>query len=141
MDAIFHKILWLDSMETSLLLASMQHKLDRSLTPAQRAHIERLVDARVAKRLGQTPTTSGEEGNATEEVETIKTVDLKLVGFDEAAKIKVIKEVRAIAGLGLKEAKEVVEKVPIVIQKGLAPEKAQEIKEVIEKAGGKVEIV
>jgi ribosomal protein L7/L12 len=49
-----------------------------------------------------------------------KTVfDLKLLGFDAKSKIKVIKEVRAIAGLGLKEAKELVEGAPTIIQKDL----------------------
>lgn len=52
-------------------------------------------------------------------------VDLKLTGFDAKAKIKVIKEVRAITGLGLKEAKEVVEGVPSVLKKEIKKEEAE----------------
>ena len=67
--------------------------------------------------------------------------DLKLVGFDAKAKIKVIKEVRSIAGLGLKEAKELVESAPKVIQKDLKPEKAEELKAALEAVGAQVEVV
>jgi large subunit ribosomal protein L7/L12 len=74
-------------------------------------------------------------------VEEKSVFDLKLVGFDEKAKIKVIKEVRAIAGLGLKEAKELVEGAPKVVQKDLKKEVAEELKAKLEEAGAKVEIV
>eukprot|EP00535_Pseudo-nitzschia_heimii_P002151 CAMPEP_0197184218 /NCGR_PEP_ID=MMETSP1423-20130617/9495_1 /TAXON_ID=476441 /ORGANISM="Pseudo-nitzschia heimii, Strain UNC1101" /LENGTH=256 /DNA_ID=CAMNT_0042634989 /DNA_START=89 /DNA_END=856 /DNA_ORIENTATION=+ len=61
----------------------------------------------------------GGTGAAEEAVEEKTIFDLKLVGFDAKAKIKVIKEVRSIAGLGLKEAKELVEGAPKVVQKDL----------------------
>jgi large subunit ribosomal protein L7/L12 len=67
--------------------------------------------------------------------------DIKLVGFDAKAKIKVIKEVRAIAGLGLKEAKELVEGAPKIIQKGLKQDKADELKALLEAVGAIIEIV
>jgi large subunit ribosomal protein L7/L12 len=79
------------------------------------------------------------EGPAEAEVKTI--FDLKLIGFDAKAKIKVIKEVRAIAGLGLKEAKELVESAPKVIQKDLKQDKADELKAQLEAVGAEVEIV
>ena len=83
----------------------------------------------------------GGEAAAAEEVVEEKTIfDLKLVGFDAKAKIKVIKEVRAIAGLGLKEAKELVESAPKVVQKDLKPEKAEELKAQLEAVGAQVEI-
>lgn len=79
---------------------------------------------------------------AAEEVAEEKTIfDLKLVGFDAKAKIKVIKEVRSIAGLGLKEAKELVEGAPKVVQKDLKQDKAEELKEKLEAVGAQVEIV
>ena len=53
--------------------------------------------------------------------------DLKLEKYDAAAKIKIIKEVRTFMDLGLKEAKELVEKVPIVLKKGLTKEVADPI--------------
>ena len=67
--------------------------------------------------------------------------DIKLLGFDAKAKIKVIKEVRAIGGLGLKEAKELVESAPKVIQKDMKQEKAEELKAQLEAIGAQVEII
>ena len=55
-------------------------------------------------------------------------------------KIQVIKEVRAITSLGLKEAKELVEGAPQPLKEGVAKEEAEEIKKKIEGAGGAVEI-
>jgi large subunit ribosomal protein L7/L12 len=55
-------------------------------------------------------------------------------------KIQVIKEVRALTGLGLKEAKELVEAAPKAIKEGIEKAEAQKIKEVIEGVGGQVEI-
>ncbi len=55
-------------------------------------------------------------------------------------KIGVIKEVRAITSLGLKEAKEVVEGAPKPIKEGVSKEEAEEIKKKLEEAGGTVEI-
>ena len=57
---------------------------------------------------------------------------IKLSGFDSASKIKVIKEVRAITDLGLKEAKELVEGAPAVIKEGLKKEDAEELKSKLE---------
>jgi hypothetical protein len=53
--------------------------------------------------------------------------DLKLAAVDAKAKIKIIKEVRTITGLGLKEAKELVEKAPVVIKEGLPKDEAAEL--------------
>ena len=55
-------------------------------------------------------------------------------------KIGVIKEVRAITGLGLKEAKDLVEGAPKAIKEGASKEEAEKIKEQLEKAGAKVEV-
>jgi large subunit ribosomal protein L7/L12 len=55
-------------------------------------------------------------------------------------KIQVIKEVRAITGLGLKEAKELVESAPKAVKEGIDKEEAGKIKEQIEAAGGQVDI-
>ena len=66
--------------------------------------------------------------------------DVKLEKFDTAAKIKVIKEGRAFTSLGLKEAKELVEKVPVVIKQGLTKEEANGIIEKIKAVGGVADI-
>ena len=55
-------------------------------------------------------------------------------------KIEVIKEVRAITGLGLKEAKDLVEGAPKPVKEGIAKADADKIKEQLEKAGAKVEL-
>ncbi len=55
-------------------------------------------------------------------------------------KIQVIKEVRAITGLGLKDAKELVESAPKPIKEGVKKEEADEIKQKVEAAGGTVEV-
>lgn len=57
-----------------------------------------------------------------------------------AKKIEVIKEVRAVTGLGLKEAKDLVEGAPKTIKEGVSKEEAAKIKEAIEKAGAKVSV-
>lgn len=57
-----------------------------------------------------------------------------------AKKINVIKEIRAITGLGLKEAKDLVEGAPKEIKTGLPKDEANKIKEALEKAGAKVEL-
>jgi ribosomal protein L7/L12 len=74
-------------------------------------------------------------------VEVKTSFDLKLTGFDAKSKIKVIKEVRAIANLGLKEAKELVEGVPKIIRKGMKQEEAEELMKKLVEAGAEVEMV
>ena len=66
--------------------------------------------------------------------------DVILAGFDAAAKIKVIKVVREITGLGLAEAKAVVEGAPKALKEGLGKDEAEELKKKVEEAGGKVEL-
>ncbi|KAG6767886.1 hypothetical protein NC652_018556 [Populus alba x Populus x berolinensis] len=74
---------------------------------------------------------------AEEKVE--KTVfDVKLEGFDAAAKIKVIKEVRGFTDLGLKEAKDLVEKAPTLLKKGVTKDEAEKIIEKMKGVGAKV---
>jgi len=63
-----------------------------------------------------------------------------LKAFDEAKKIAVIKEVRAVTGLGLKEAKDLVEGAPKPLKEGASKDEAAKIKEAITAAGGTVEI-
>ena len=71
------------------------------------------------------------------EEQTEFTVILKDGG---ANKINVIKEVRAITGLGLKEAKDLVEGAPKTVKEGASKEEAEKIKKALETAGGKVEV-
>jgi large subunit ribosomal protein L7/L12 len=63
-----------------------------------------------------------------------------LTAFDDTKKIAVIKEVRAITSLGLKEAKDLVEGAPKPIKEGVSKEEAAKIKEQVTAAGGTVEV-
>ena len=78
-------------------------------------------------------------GAAAEEAEEKTEFDVILEGFGDN-KIAVIKVVREITGLGLKEAKEAVEKAPNTIQEAVAKDKAEEIKAKLEEAGAAVTI-
>jgi large subunit ribosomal protein L7/L12 len=78
-----------------------------------------------------------EAGGAAEEEKT--EFDVVLSDFG-SQKIKVIKEVRAVTGLGLKEAKELVEGAPSTVKEAVSKDEAEKIKEQIEKVGAKVEI-
>lgn len=78
---------------------------------------------------------AGGGGDAAEEKTEF---DVILEGFDAAAKIKVLKAVREATGLGLADAKGLVEKAPTPVKEGVAKEAAEEMKKAIEEAGGKV---
>ena len=73
-------------------------------------------------------------------VEEKTTFDVQLKEFGDQ-KIKVIKEVRAITGLGLKEAKVAVEEAPTIVKEGVSQEEADEVKEKLEAVGAVVEIL
>lgn len=81
----------------------------------------------------------GQGGGAAEAVEEKTEFDVILADAG-AQKINVIKEVRAITGLGLKEAKDLVEAAPKPIKEAVGKAEAEEIKKKIEAAGAKVEI-
>lgn len=82
------------------------------------------------------PARDGDTGGATEE-QTEFNVVLTSVG---AKKIAVIKEVRGITGLGLKEAKELVDGAPNTVKEGASKDEAEEIKNKLEEAGATVEL-
>ena len=63
-----------------------------------------------------------------------------LDGFDAAKKIGVIKVIRALTNLGLKEAKDLVEGAPSKVKEGISKEDAEKAKKELEEAGGKVSI-
>ena len=77
----------------------------------------------------------GDAGAAEEKTE----FDVILIGFGDK-KIAVIKEVRAITGLGLKEAKALVDEVPKPVKEGIAKDEAEKIKAQLEEAGVQVEV-
>jgi len=75
-----------------------------------------------------------------EEVEEKTEFDISLDEVPADKKIAVLKIVRGITGLGLKEAKELVESAPKVIQEAVAKDAAEDAKKQIEEAGGKVSL-
>lgn len=84
---------------------------------------------------------AGEDDAPAEAAKEKDAFDVKLTAFDAKAKIKIIKEVRAASGLGLKEAKELVEKAPAVIKEGLTKDEAEALAKTITDLGGTIELV
>ena len=78
--------------------------------------------------------------NSAEEIEEKTEFDISLDEVPADKKIAVLKIVRGITGLGLKEAKELVESAPKVIQESVAKDTAEDAKKQIEDAGGKVSL-
>ena len=95
------------------------------------------VSAAAAVAVAAGPAAAGAAGAAPAEEKTEFTVVLANAG---EKKIEVIKEVRAITGLGLKEAKDLVEGAPKPVKEGVNKEEADKIKAQLEKAGAKVEL-
>ena len=81
---------------------------------------------------------AGGGGDSAEAAEEKTEFDVVLESFDASAKIKVLKEVRNATGLGLGEAKAIVEAAPKTIKEGASKEDAEALKKAIEAAGGKV---
>jgi large subunit ribosomal protein L7/L12 len=112
-----------------------------SLTVLEAAELAKLleekwgVSAAAAVAVAAGPA-AGPAAVAPVEEKTEFTVILAAVG---EKKIEVIKEVRAVTGLGLKEAKDLVEAAPKPVKEGITKEEAQKIKAALEKAGAKVE--
>ena len=127
---LFEKILFLDLVEVTMLNHLVQNRLGYK-----------------AGSSGYSPSGGSSGGSAPGASASMEPVvektlfELKLISFDAAAKIKVIKEVRAIAGLGLKETKELVEGAPKVIQKDIKKDVAEELKKKLEELGAVIEIV
>ena len=78
-------------------------------------------------------------GGAAEAVAEKTEFDVVMTSFG-AEKIKVIKEIRGITGLGLAEAKAMVEKVPVAVKEGISKEDAEALKTQLEAVGAAVEI-
>ncbi|AOL93073.1 50S ribosomal protein L7/L12 [Porphyrobacter sp. LM 6] len=93
------------------------------------------VSAAAAVAVAAGPAAGGDAPAAEEQTE----FDVILTG-DGGKKIQVIKEVRAITGLGLTEAKTLVESAPKALKEGVSKAEAEEVKKKIEEAGGTVEL-
>ncbi len=89
-----------------------------------------------AAAVAAAPVAGGGEAQAEEEQTEF---DVVLTSFG-SNKVPVIKAVRAITGLGLKEAKETVEGVPATLKEGVSKDEAEDVKKQLEEAGASVEI-
>ena|SRR6187551_2796917 len=112
-----------------------------SLTVLEAADLAKLLEEKwgvsAAAAVAVAGPAAGGGGAAAAEEKTEFTVMLTAAGDK---KIEVIKEVRAITGLGLKEAKDLVEGAPKAVKEGVNKEEADKIKGQLEKAGAKVEL-
>jgi len=125
-------------------MANLEKIVDElsSLTVLEAAELAKLLEAKwgvsaaAAVVVAAAPAGAGAAAAPVEE-KTEFTVVLAAIGDK---KIEVIKEVRAITALGLKEAKDLVEGAPKPIKEGIGKEEAEKIKAALEKAGAKVEL-
>ncbi len=102
--------------------------------------IEETFEVSAAAPAGGMMMAPGPGPAATEEVEEKTEFDVILEEFPSDKKIAVLKVVRAITGLGLKEAKEIVESVPKALKEATSKEDAEAVKKQLEEAGAKVTV-
>ena len=112
------------------------------LTVLEAADLSKLLEERwgvsAAAPVAVAAVAGGADAGAAAEEEK-DTFDVVLASVGDK-KINVIKEVRAITGLGLKEAKELVESAPKAVKEGAAKDEAEELKKKLEEAGATVEL-
>jgi len=124
-------------------MANLEKIVDElsSLTVLEAADLAKLLESKwgvsAAAAVAVAAAPAGGAAAAPVEEQTEFTVILAAIGDK---KIEVIKEVRVITALGLKEAKDLVEAAPKPIKEGVTKEEAEKIKAALEKAGAKVEI-
>ena len=119
-DEILESIANMTVMDVVELISAMEEKFGVSAAAAVAA----------------APAAAGGEAAAAEEQTEF---DVVMTSFG-ANKVSVIKAVRALTGLGLKEAKEAVEGVPTTLKEGVSKDEAEEVKKQLEEAGAAVEI-
>ena len=102
--------------------------------------IEDAFGVSAAASAGVVMAAPGAAGGGGEAAEEKTEFDVVLESFDAAAKIKVLKAVREATGLGLGDAKAMVEAAPKTIKEGVSKDDAEALKKAIEEVGGKVTI-
>jgi large subunit ribosomal protein L7/L12 len=110
-----------------------------SLTVLEAAELAKLLEAKWGVSAAAAVAVAAGPAAAAAPVEEQTEFTVILAAFGEK-KIEVIKEVRAVTGLGLKEAKDLVEAAPKPVKEGVTKEEAEKIKAALEKAGAKVEL-
>ena len=109
------------------------------LTVLEAAELSKLLEEKWGVSAAAPVAVAAAPGAAAEAAEEKTEFDVVLADAG-AKKINVIKEVRAITGLGLKEAKELVESAPKAVKEAASKDEAEELKAALEEAGASVEI-
>jgi len=122
-------------------MADLQKIVDdlSSLTVLEAAELAKLLEEKWGVSAAAAVAVAGPAAAAAAPAEEKTEFTVMLVGAGDK-KIEVIKEVRAITGLGLKEAKDLVEGAPKPVKEGVNKDEADKIKAQLEKAGAKVEL-
>jgi large subunit ribosomal protein L7/L12 len=110
-----------------------------SLTVMEAAELATLLEEKWGVSAAAPVAMAADAGPAAEAAEEQTEFDVILVSYGDK-KIQVIKEVRAITALGLKEAKELVESAPKALKEAVSKDEADEIKAKIEEVGGQVDV-
>ncbi|KAL2531777.1 Ribosomal protein L12/ATP-dependent Clp protease adaptor protein ClpS family protein [Abeliophyllum distichum] len=127
----------LERIADELLSLNKIERFDYAILLRHKMGLNRFGPA--ASGAGLQPTSAGGSSAAEPKAAKEKTAfDVKLEKFDASVKLKVIKEIRAFTDLGLKEAKDLVEKTPVVVKKGLPKDEAEKILEKLKLVGATV---
>ena len=111
-----------------------------SLTLIQASELVKALEEKFGVSAAAPVAAAGVAGAPAAAAEEKTEFDVILAGFDAAKKIGVIKVVRELTGLGLKEAKDLVEAAPKPLKEAIAKDEAEKIKKQLEEAGAKVEV-
>ena len=122
-------------------MANLQKIVDdlSGLTVLEAAELAKMLEEKWGVSAAAAVAVAAGPGAAAAPVEEKTEFTVVLVAAGEK-KIEVIKEVRALTGLGLKEAKDLVEGAPKAVKEGVNKEEAEKMKATLEKAGAKVEL-
>lgn len=110
-----------------------------TLTVMEAAELSKLLEDKWGVSAAAAVAVAAPAGGGAAAAEEKTSFDVELTAIGES-KISVIKEVRAITSLGLKEAKDLVESAPKVVKEGASKDEAEEIKKKLEEAGATVEL-
>jgi large subunit ribosomal protein L7/L12 len=123
-------------------MADLQKIVDdlSSLTVLEAAELAKLLEEKWGVSAAAAVAVAAAPGGAAAAPAEEKTEFTVVLAAAGDKKIEVIKEVRAVTGLGLKEAKDLVEGAPKTVKDGVAKDEAEKIKAQLEKAGAKVEL-
>ncbi|MEN3791768.1 50S ribosomal protein L7/L12 [Fulvimarina sp. MAC3] len=111
-----------------------------ALTVLEAAELSKMLEEKWGVSAAAPVAVAGAAAGAAAEPEEEQTEFTVVLADAGSSKINVIKEVRALTGLGLKEAKDLVDNAPKPVKEGVDKDEANKIKEQLEKAGAKVEL-